>query len=139
MSQTPSNLLIELGTEELPPANLKKLSDAFSQNILKGLVDAGLTSQHKPQSFATPRRLGVLVKGVSPKQSDREIERVGPPVKAATDGDGNPTKVGLGFARSVGFVVTDISSARLQQVRQELPALANRRPEIYGDQSCDSY
>lgn len=38
-----------------------------------------------------------------------------------------------------GFVVTDISSARLQQVRQELPVLANRRPEIYGDQSCDSY
>ena len=110
MSQTPSNLLIELGTEELPPASLKKLSEAFSQNILKGLVDAGLTSQHKPQIFATPRRLGVLIKDVSHKQSDREIERVGPPVKAATDGDGNPTKVGLGFARSVGVDFAELGT-----------------------------
>ena len=36
------NLLIELGTEELPPKALLKLSDGFTSGIVDGLKKAGL-------------------------------------------------------------------------------------------------
>ena len=55
-----ADLLIELGTEELPPKALPVLSRHFEQEILKGLADAGL-GHGACHSFASPRRLAVLV------------------------------------------------------------------------------
>ena len=77
MSVDSQDLLVEIGTEELPPKNLKALSAAFTAGILKGLKDAGLTSSTKARSFASPRRLGILVQGVLAGQEDKDIERVG--------------------------------------------------------------
>ena len=110
MSSESKSLLIELGTEELPPKNLQKLSSAFSAGMMKELKDAGLITDSKFRSFASPRRLAILVDHVKSKQEDRQMERVGPPVKAATDADGAPTKVGLGFARSVGVEFAELGT-----------------------------
>lgn len=101
------NLLIELGTEELPPKNLKKLSDAFSQGIVDGLSEAGF-ELGDVQSYAAPRRLAVLINDVADSQPDRDVERKGPNLKAAYDADGNPTKAVEGFARSCGVSVSDL-------------------------------
>jgi len=96
-------LFIEIGTEELPPGNLYQLANSFANGIAKELVAAKLLdSQIKPQVFASPRRLAFLVEAVGICQAEQTIERVGPPEKAAADKEGKPTKVGLGFARSVG-------------------------------------
>ena len=85
-------LLIELGTEELPPKSLKNLGNAFSQHILSGLSDAGLIAENTAsQLFASPRRLAILVDEVADRQADRTIERRGPAVSAAFDKDGNPS------------------------------------------------
>ena len=101
------DLLIELGTEELPPKALKKLSDAFTTGIVAGLKKAGFEI-NEVASFAAPRRLAVLIKDVAASQPDREIERKGPSLKAAYDGDGKPTKAVMGFARAVGVDVAEL-------------------------------
>ncbi len=101
------DLLLELGTEELPPKALKKLSDAFTTGIVEGLKKAGFEI-NEVESFAAPRRLAVLIKNVAASQPDREVERKGPALKAAFDADGNPTKAVLGFAKSCGAEVNDL-------------------------------
>lgn len=102
-----SSLLIELGTEELPPKALKKLSAAFTNGIVDGLNKAGFEF-NEVASFAAPRRLAVLIKDIAISQPDREVERKGPNLKAAYDADGKPTKAVMGFARSCGVEVDDL-------------------------------
>ncbi|MCK4676102.1 MAG: glycine--tRNA ligase subunit beta, partial [Gammaproteobacteria bacterium] len=104
MSTDSQDLLIELGTEELPPKALKKLSDAFTAGIVDGLKKAGFEI-NQVESFAAPRRLALLIRDVAASQPDREVERKGPALKAAYDADGNPTKAVMGFARSCGVEV----------------------------------
>lgn len=101
------DLLIEIGTEELPPKALNKLSSAFTQGVVEGLKKAGFEI-NAVESFAAPRRLGVLIKSLSAAQPDREVERKGPNLKAAYDADGMPTKAVMGFARSCGVEVSDL-------------------------------
>lgn len=95
------NLLIEIGTEELPPTALRKLRDAFAQGITSGLAENGLA--HGPvQSFASPRRLAVLVDAVQLQAADQEVEALGPPAERAREADGSWSKAALGFARKSG-------------------------------------
>ncbi|WP_299731531.1 glycine--tRNA ligase subunit beta [uncultured Endozoicomonas sp.] len=101
------DFLVELGTEELPPKALKSLSDAFTQGILSGLDKAQIT-YNEVESFAAPRRLALLIKGLDTAQPDQQIEKKGPAVKAAFDADGNPSKAALGFARSNGVNFDDL-------------------------------
>jgi glycyl-tRNA synthetase beta chain len=97
-----ADLLIELGTEELPPKALLTLAESFANETIKQIDEAGL--EHGPLTvFAAPRRLAFRLEQVALKQSDRNIERRGPAVKAAYDDDGHPTKAALGFAQSVGL------------------------------------
>ncbi len=98
---TTQDLLIEIGTEELPPKALLGLSEAFSSGICAGLEQQQL-NYNVAIPFATPRRLAVLVKGVAIMQADRQTERRGPALAAATDKAGQPTPAALGFARSCG-------------------------------------
>ena len=101
------DLLIELGTEELPPKALKKLIQAFEGGIKQGLEKAEL-SFSAIKSFAAPRRMAVVINDLQVRQQDRMIERRGPAVTAAFDEDGNPTKAVQGFARSCGVEVDDL-------------------------------
>ena len=98
---TTQNILLELGTEELPPKSLKALSDAFTQSIQDSLTAAELSFE-QVESFAAPRRLGILIHNVQATQTDTEVEKLGPNVKAAFDKEGNPSKAAEGFARSCG-------------------------------------
>ena len=95
------DLLIEIGTEELPPKALQTLSNAFTNGIVDGLKKASLQADDIV-SYAAPRRLAVLLKGIPVKQKDQSVERKGPAKKAAFDAEGNPTKAVEGFARSCG-------------------------------------
>ena len=99
------DLLIEIGTEELPPKALFSLSLAFEQGIRDGLEKAGLPS-NAIRRFATPRRLAVLIEHLPIRQPDRQLERRGPALSAAFGPDGQPTKAAEGFARSCGVAVT---------------------------------
>lgn len=111
-----SDCLIELGTEELPPKALLKLSQAFSAGVQNGLQSAGL-SLSAIESFATPRRLAMLIKDVSLKQPDRIVEKRGPALQAAYDAEGNPSKAATGFARSCGVEVSDLEHKKTDKGR----------------------
>ncbi|MGD8642972.1 MAG: glycine--tRNA ligase subunit beta, partial [Chromatiales bacterium] len=64
------DLLVEIGTEELPPKALKSLSEAFHQALLDGLSGAGLAAESS-KAYASPRRLAVHAIGVPEGQEDR--------------------------------------------------------------------
>ncbi len=103
------DLLIEIGTEELPPKSLDTLAKDFEQGIRDGLAKAGLTSGaiHR---YATPRRLAVLIRDLPAQQPDRRRERRGPALSAAYDQDGKPTKAVIGFACSCGVEVAELQT-----------------------------
>jgi glycyl-tRNA synthetase beta chain len=83
MSQL-SPLLVEIFTEELPPKSLKRLGESFSSNIIKRLASLGLVSHQVPyKSFATPRRLAVLIEDVLDKAPDIAVKEKLLPVSIA--------------------------------------------------------
>jgi len=108
------DLLIELGTEELPPKALKKLIQAFEASIKQGLEKAELGFD-AIRSFAAPRRMAVVVDGLQVSQQDRMIERRGPAVASAFDEEGNPTKAVQGFARSCGVQPEDLDTVETEK------------------------
>lgn len=99
-----NDLLIEIGCEELPPKSLKKLGESLGASLEAGLKDARFTYTNF-KWFASPRRLAVLVTELSEKQADITLVKKGPPVQAAYDKDGNPTKAALGWAKSNGITL----------------------------------
>lgn len=94
-------LLIEIGTEELPPKSLNKLRESFESLFTENLKATGI-SFGKIKSYATPRRLAITVASMSAKQPDQNSDRKGPAEAAAFDEQGNPTKALQGFMRGCG-------------------------------------
>ncbi len=91
-------LLIELGTEELPPKALRKLAVAFKDNMEANLKNADIAFS-SIKWFATPRRLALKIFDLNAKQPDKIVEKKGPSVAVAFK-DGVPTQVGLAWAKS---------------------------------------
>ena len=92
-------LILEIGTEEIPALFLEKAREDLG-NILSGeLRDKGIEFEEM-EILYTPRRLSARVSGLERKQKDRTTENFGPPIRIAFDENGKPTKAALGFARS---------------------------------------
>ncbi len=108
------DLLIEIGTEELPPKALLSLSKAFTQGIREGLMKAGLV-MGDIRSYATPRRLGMLIHDLPERRPDQRRERRGPALAAAFDQDGKPTKAATGFAASCGVRVEELQTLQTEK------------------------
>lgn len=96
--------LIELGTEELPPTQLRTLAEAFAANFEAELQTADIAHQGV-KWYAAPRRLALKVADLAERQADKVVEKRGPAVSAAFDADGNPTKAAQGWARGCGITV----------------------------------
>ncbi len=103
------DFLVELGTEELPPKALKKLSQAFADGIEQGLAEANLSGS-TIELFAAPRRLAVRITDLPEKQQDKEEVVYGPPANIGFDENGNPTKAAEGFAKRSGVDVSEIKT-----------------------------
>jgi len=95
------DLLIELGTEELPPRALRTLELALAEGLRTRLTQAGLTVAAM-ESFATPRRLAVHIRRLAIQPPDQRIKRRGPPLSASFDAAGAPTRAATAFAHSCG-------------------------------------
>ncbi len=91
-------LLLEIGTEEIPAHAMPGILGELAENAKKALASLRL-EYTDVSTLGTPRRTALLVKGLSERQPDVETERRGPSVQAAFDADGNPTKAAQGFAR----------------------------------------
>ena len=106
-----TDLLFELGTEELPPGSLRALGEALRAEVCARL-DEQRIAHGAAQWFASPRRLAVLVSGVASLQDDALIEKLGPQVSAAFDASGKATGAALGFARGCGVDVSELGRAQ---------------------------
>ena len=96
-----SDLLVEIGCEELPAGYIKPALEQWAKLITDALNECRLGCT-ETRTAGTPRRLAVFASGVRSAQEDTVIEVSGPPAKIAFDADGKPTKAALGFARTQG-------------------------------------
>jgi glycyl-tRNA synthetase beta chain len=108
---TRRDFLVELGTEELPPKTLSVLERALREGLVAGLAAASL-AHGKVESFATPRRLAVRVRRLAVQQPEQIIRRRGPPLRAALDAAGAPTRAGTAFAASCGVAFEALGRER---------------------------
>ncbi len=108
------DFLVEIHTEELPPKALSRLAKSFLQEVEAHLVKLQL-SYKEAVFYATPRRLAVLVKSLMSQQPEAHIERRGPAVSAAFDGEGKPSPACLGFAKSCGVSVEQLITIKNNQ------------------------
>ncbi|HKN96675.1 MAG TPA: glycine--tRNA ligase [Pseudonocardiaceae bacterium] len=103
----PATLLFEIGTEELPAAEVTaaaaRVRDAVTAKLAATRLGHGTVTAH-----ATPRRIVTVVDAVRPREPDAERTVRGPRIAAAYDTDGNPTRAATGFARGQGVDVADL-------------------------------
>lgn len=132
-------LLLEIGTEEIPaeflPKAQKDMAEILSRDLSQNRIRYGVV-----RTMATPRRLVLHVADVETRQEDQIVEKLGPAKRVSFDEKGNPTKAALGFAKGQGsdiseleFVVTDkgeyICSRRKitgKETKELLPDLLKR-------------
>jgi len=119
------DFLVEIGTEELPPKSLPELSGAFTEGVAAALAAAGLR-HGSLEPFAAPRRLALLVRRLAERQPDQQLKRKGPPVSAAFDADGKPTRAATAFAESCGTSVEALG--RIREPRGEFLFFKGSRP-----------
>ena len=100
-------LLVEIGTEELPPKAIKLLGDTFHQQVVEQLTTEGF-SFSASKAYYSPRRLAVMIEELSSTQPDQVVERSGPNISSAFDSEGNPTKAAIGFAQSCGVTIDEL-------------------------------
>lgn len=107
MNQT---LLVELLTEELPPKALAKLGDAFAAGIFNGLKGRGFVEDDSiATSYATPRRLAILITKVRATSPDKSIREKVLPVSVALDKEGQPTPPLAKKLAALGFPDLQVS------------------------------
>ena len=105
------DFLFELGTEELPPLALPELERALAESLRSALAAAGI-AHGELVSYAAPRRLAVLIRSLATRQGEQRIKRRGPPVSAAFDKQGQPTRAATAFADSCGVSLETLGRIR---------------------------
>ncbi len=100
----PADLLVEIGTEELPAADLSEAL-AQLQTLAPELFESLRLDHQGIAVMGTPRRLVIHARQVAPRQRDEETWVKGPPASRAFDASGQPTQAAIGFARGKGVPV----------------------------------
>jgi glycyl-tRNA synthetase beta chain len=95
-------LLLEIGTEEIPASWLPGLTTQLGQVLEAKLKELRLTTDDPIETFSTPRRLTVRSAHISERQTDLEELVTGPPVSAAFGPDGTLAPAGAGFVKKQG-------------------------------------
>jgi glycyl-tRNA synthetase len=103
----PRTALLEIGTEELPAAEVTRAAQAVRSALAGRLEDTRL-AHGRIRAFATPRRIVALVDDVAPREPDADAAVRGPRAAVAFGADGQPTKAALGFARGQGVDVGEL-------------------------------
>lgn len=142
-SSAQAGLLIEIGTEELPVADLDSAINQL-QELTGSLLKEARLGCRKISVWGTPRRLVIYAEDVDASQPDREVVVKGPPASKAFDTDGKLTQAGEGFARGKGLdpsmlqtmeidggryaaaVVQEKGKPAIQILSEELPRLISR-------------
>ena len=112
MSMEYRELLLEIGCEEMPASWIPDIEAQLAERLGARLEEARIERRTPVRAFSAPRRLVATVAELAERQSDLEETVTGPPVRAAFDADGAPTRAALGFARKQGVDVGDLARVR---------------------------
>jgi glycyl-tRNA synthetase beta chain len=120
-----SDLLLEIGCENLPPAAIRPAFEQLKRDVAARLVASRLPCR---EIYATgaPRRIVLIVYGLASRQTSKTETVTGPPVSKAYDADGKPTPAAMGFAKSHGVAVSSL--ARVATERGEYVGFARKLP-----------
>src|SRR5581483_2148854 len=118
-------LLLEIGTEELPASWLPALTNQIGEIVAGQLKAHRLAPESPAETFSTPRRLTVRIVRVPERQTDLEELVTGPPVSAAFKPDGSATPAAAGFASKQGADVAALE--RVQTPKGEYLAFRRRQ------------
>ncbi len=125
-----AELFLEVRCEEIPAGMLQAGTRELATRLFEELMSRQLPARTVETAF-TPRRLIVTLDGLADQEPDREEEVVGPPVSAAFDDQGEPTRAATGFARRCGVEVEELT--RVQTEKGEYLSAVQRtegRPTI---------
>jgi glycyl-tRNA synthetase beta chain len=107
------DLVLEIGTEELPPSCVREGVASFKilleKNIKSNRIDFGEVSV-----FHSPRRITAYVKDLSPLQKSEEKVVTGPPKNISIGPDGKPNQAAIGFAKSLGLSIGDLEDIEIK-------------------------
>lgn len=103
-----NDFLFELGCEELPSGAVWPLADTLAANIAAAL-DKAQIAYGELRRFATPRRMAIFIADLQDEQPSQIVSRRGPALVAAYNAEGQATPALLGFAKSCGVAVTDLT------------------------------
>ncbi len=109
-----SDFIFELGCEELPSGAVWPLANELKTHVLAALDKAQL-QYGAVRSYATPRRLALMIEGLETHQPSQLITRRGPAVQAAYNKEGAPTPALLGFAKSCGVEVAQLKQEETEK------------------------
>lgn len=105
------DFLVEIGTEELPPKSLQRLTLHLRDQVELAFKKADLFFEGI-EVFATPRRMALILKNTAKQQTDRVLEKIGPAITLAYDEQGNPTQAALGFAKSCQVTFAQLTTTQ---------------------------
>jgi glycyl-tRNA synthetase beta chain len=136
-SDTYPQLLLEIGTEEIPARFLPEAMARLKENLASMLTEQRVAFADI-RTFATPRRLAIIAE-VAPEQTENEKEVWGPPVNVAFDKEGKPTKAAEAFAKSNNLPVDALlrrekgkGTYLVASVREAAHPTAGLLPELLG-------
>jgi glycyl-tRNA synthetase len=111
--QSAAPFLLEVGTEELPVADLDSALQQLEHGV-EPLLDEARLGHGPVRVMGTPRRLVVFVEDLAPAQQDQHVVLKGPTAERGYDSTGKPTAAAQGFARSKGISADDLQIRQLE-------------------------
>lgn len=109
------DFLLEIGLEEMPARFVGEAGEQLTGKIRNWLDEHAVSYSHIV-SYATPRRLAIVVEEMAEKQADRQQEAKGPAKKIALDEAGGWSKAAQGFARSQGVSLEELTFKEIKGV-----------------------
>lgn len=110
-----SKYLLEIGVEELPSNQIESAILQLKTSVLEMLAEHNI-SNAGIQSYATPRRLTIIIENIQRVQETIKEEVKGPNKKIAFGEDGQPSKALLGFMSSQGIGQEDLKVKEIKGV-----------------------
>jgi glycyl-tRNA synthetase beta chain len=120
-----NQLLLEIGSEEIPAGYIKPALEALAGNLTAKL-DAARIDHGTVLTYGTPRRLAVSIDAVADRQKAVTEEVLGPPEHIAFDDGGNPTIPAQKFAEKVKVSVSRLKIKETEKGRYLCATIRDR-------------
>lgn len=109
------NILLEIGTEEIPSRFLPDILKTLEKNAREDLEGARINFKTL-SAYGAPRRIALIIRDADERQADLVSAFKGPAWSAAFDASGYPTRAAHGFAKSRGVSVEQLAPKEIDGV-----------------------